>query len=422
MSTTETTQQERKLETILSRENLEMAWSVVKRNDGAAGVDRKTISATDEHLKKHWPDILDKLMTGQYKPAAIRAVQIPKANGGIRTLGIPTVQDRLIQQAIHQVLSAELDPTMSEHSYGFRPNRSAHDAVTAARAHIAQGKDWVVDIDLKSFFDQVNHDRLMSLLGKQVRDKRVLALIGRYLRAPLRQADGTQEKRTRGTPQGGPLSPLLANLYLDPLDKELEKRGIAFVRYADDIALFLSSERAAQRVLDGLKDWLRKHLDLEVNEDKSGAGPSSGSQLLGFRIHESGDVSIAPKALQKLKDRVRQLWDARQSLTSQELRAQWHRYIHGWWNYFNYANWQREVQTLSGWIRRHMRKCFWQRWHNRAGRRNTLLRLGIKGRALGVAGCRRGAWPMARHVVVNQALKTQTLNRYGFVLPWALAG
>ena len=318
--------QTHKLEEILSRENLELAWSVVKRNGGAAGVDRKTISATGEHLKRHWPDILAKLMAGQYKPAATRAVQIPKANGGIRTLGIPTVQDRLIQQAIHQVLSAELDPGMSEHSYGFRPGRSAHDAVNAARAHVAQGKSWVVDIDLKSFFDQVNHDRLMTLLGKQVRDKRVLALIGRYLRAPLRQADGTQERRTRGTPQGGPLSPLLANIYLDPLDKELERRGIAFVRYADDIALFLSSERAAQRVLGNLKDWLRKHLDLEVNEDKSGAGPSSGSQLLGFRIHESGDVSIAPKALHKLKERVRELWDARQSLTSEELRAQWQRY------------------------------------------------------------------------------------------------
>jgi len=418
MSNTETN----KLEMILSRENLDMAWSVVKRNDGAAGVDRKTISATDEHLKRHWPDIHDKLMAGQYKPAAIRAVQIPKASGGVRTLGIPTVQDRLIQQAIHQILSAELDPLMSEHSYGFRPNRSAHDAVSAARVHVAQGKSWVVDIDLKSFFDQVNHDRLMSLLSKQVRDKRVLALIGRYLRAPLRQADGTQHKRTRGTPQGGPLSPLLANLYLDPLDKELEKRGIAFVRYADDIALFLSSERAAQRILESLKDWLKKHLDLEINEDKSGAGPSSGSQLLGFRIHASGAVSIAPKALQKLKEKVRQLWDARQSLTSHELREQWQRYIGGWWNYFRYANWQGGVKKLSGWIRRHMRKCFWQRWHNRAGRRAALKRLGVKGRALGVAGCRRGAWLMARHIVVNQALKTRTLNQYGFALPWALAG
>lgn len=419
MSNTET--RANKLEQILSRENVELAWSVVKRNDGAAGVDRKTISATDEHLKRHWPEILDKLMAGKYQPAAIRAVQIPKANGGIRTLGIPTVQDRLIQQAIHQVLSAELDPLMSEHSYGFRPNRSAHDAVSAARTHVAQGKRWVVDIDLKSFFDHVNHDRLMSLLGTHTRDKRVLALIGRYLRAPLRQTDGTQHKRTRGTPQGGPLSPLLANIYLDPLDKELEKRGIAFVRYADDIALFLSSERAALRVLENLTIWIKKHLDLEINEDKSGAGPSSGSQLLGFRIHESGNVSVAPKALQKLKATVRQLWNARQSLTSEELRAQWQRYIQGWWNYFSYANWQSEVKKLSGWIRRHMRKCFWQRWHNRAGRRNALERLGVSGRALGVAGCRRGAWPMSRHVVVNQALSTARLNRHGFGLPWALA-
>jgi len=422
MSTTETTTQTHKLEEILTRENLELAWSVVKRNGGAAGVDRKTIHETGEHLKRHWPGIRTKLMAGQYQPAAIRAVQIPKANGGIRTLGIPTVQDRLIQQAIHQVLSAELDPGMSEHSYGFRPRRSAHDAVSAARAHVAEGKSWVVDIDLKSFFDQVNHDRLMTLLGKQVRDKRVLALIGRYLRAPLRQADGTQMRRTRGTPQGGPLSPLLANIYLDPLDKELARRGIAFVRYADDIALFLSSERAAQRVLANLTDWLRKHLELEVNEHKSGAGPSSGSQLLGFRIHESGDVSISPKALQKLKASVRELWDARQSRTSEELRAQWRRYIGGWWNYFGYANRQREVQNLSGWIRRHMRKCFWLRWHNRAGRRNALSRLGIKGGALGMAGSRTGAWPMARHVVVQRALKTATLNRYGLACPWELAG
>lgn len=218
------------------------------------------------------------------------------------------------------------------------------------------------------------------------------------------------------------MSPLLANLYLDPLDKELERRGIAFVRYADDIALFLSSERAAQRVLESAKAWLKAQLDLDVNEDKSGAGPSGDSQLLGFRIHESGDVSASPKALVRLKARVRQLWDARQSLTSEELRAQWQRYITGWWNYFGYANWRWRVKALSGWIRRHMRKCFWLRWHNRQGRRNALCRLGVSGRRLGVAGCRRGAWPMSRHVVVQQALKTATLNRYGFTLPWELAG
>lgn len=414
--------EEVKLEAILSPQNLKKAWAAVKRNDGAAGVDRKTIDDTKAHLKQHWPGIREKIANGNYQPAAVRAVEIPKANGGSRMLGIPTVQDRLLQQALHQKLSEVFEPKMSEHSYGFRPNRSAHDAVTAARGYVAQGKIWVVDIDLKSFFDQVNHDRLMNMVSREVHDKRILKLIGRYLRAPLRHADGRQEKRLRGTPQGGPLSPLLANIYLDPLDKELEQRGIAFVRYADDIALFHSSERSAHRALAGIKAWLAKHLELEVNEAKSGAGPSGGSQLLGFRIHETGNVSIAPKALQRFKERVRQLWDARQSLKSEELRTQWQRYITGWWNYFGYADWRQEVTSLSGWIRRHMRKCFWLRWHNRAGRYHALWRLGVRGRGLKVAGCRRGAWPMATHVVVNQALKTVTLNRFGFKLPWELAG
>jgi hypothetical protein len=238
----------------------------------------------------------------------------------------------------------------------------------------------------------------------------------------MRHSDGKQEKRLKGTPQGGPLSPLLANIYLDPLDKELERRGIAFVRYADDIALFLSSERSAQRALQSITEWLAKHLELQINEDKSGYGPSGKSQLLGFRIHESANVSIAPKAIQRLKERVRQLWDARQSLKGTEIRTQWQRYIRGWWNYFGQANWQDEVKKLSGWIRRHMRKYFWQRWHNRAGRYNALKRLGITGRALGVAGSRRGAWPMAIHVTINQALKTRKLNHAGLTLPWELAG
>jgi RNA-directed DNA polymerase len=409
------------LEALLAPDNVNNAWAAVKRNDGAAGVDRKTIRDTHTHLKQHWPGIRDTLLRGDYRPAAVRAVEIPKASGGSRLLGIPTVQDRLLQQALNQSLSAVFDPLMSDNSFGFRPKRCAHDAVTRARRYVAQGKIWVVDIDLKSFFDQVNHDRLMNLISPKVRDKRILKLIGRYLRAPLRHADGRQEKRLRGTPQGGPLSPLLANIYLDPLDKELEQRGIAFVRYADDIALFYSSERAAERALQSIKAWLKKHLELDINEEKSGTGPSGDSQLLGFRIHETGNVSIAPKAVKRMKERVRELWDARQSKTSEELRTQWRRYIIGWWNYFGYADWRREVTQLSGWIRRHMRKCFWLRWHNRAGRYQALRRLGVRGRGLNVAGCRRGAWRMAIHVVVNQALKTATFNRFGFGLPWELA-
>lgn len=409
------------LELILSKENMEAAWAAVARNDGAAGVDRKSVAQTKAHLQRHWAIIRETLLKDAYKPAAVRAVEIPKASGGTRTLGIPNVQDRLIQQALHQMLSKVFEPQMSEHSYGFRPGRSQHDAVTAARMFVQSGKKWVVDIDLKSFFDQVCHDRLMNMIRPNVEDKRVRKLIGGYLRAPMRFADGRQEKRPKGTPQGGPLSPLLANIYLTPLDRELEHRGIAFVRYADDVALFLSSERAAKRALESITVWLKKVLDLEVNMAKSGSGPSGGSQLLGFRVHESGNVSIAPKAITRLKDKVRQLWDARQSLKTEELRDQWQRYIGGWWNYFGYANWRGSVKRLSGWIRRHIRKCFWLRWHNRKGRYNALHRLGVRGKALGVAGTRTGAWPMSRHIVVNQALKTKTLNRYGFSLPWELA-
>jgi RNA-directed DNA polymerase len=410
------------LESVLARENLATAWKAVKRNDGGPGVDRKTIRETQVHLKEHWGRIQEKLLSGTYQPAAVRVAEIAKPNGGIRRLGIPTVQDRVIQQALHQVLSAAFDSAMSEHSYGFRPNRSAHDAVQAARGYVKQGKHWVVDIDLKNFFDQVNHDRLMQGLRARIADKRVLGLIARYLRAPMREADGREQRRERGVPQGAPVSPVLSNLYLDPLDRELERRGIAFVRYADDIAVFVSSERAAQRVLESVTAWLSRHLDVEVNIEKSGTGRSEDGALLGFRIHANGDVSPAPKAMERLKGRVRELWDARQSVRLVELRANWRRYIEGWWGYFGYANNRRPVTSLSGWIRRHMRKYFWLRWHDWRGRRNALVRLGIRGKALGVASTRRGAWRMARHHVMQTALRNRTLEGAGFILPWLLAG
>jgi len=382
----------------------------IRKQDYAEGLDER-LAALSQRLRRN-----------AYRPLPARRSDIEKDNGSKRPLDIPTVQDRLIQQALHRVLNAAFDQEMSAQSWGFRPGRSAHDAVTAARGYVAEGKDWVVDIDLASFFDQVNHDRLMHLLGERISDQRIMTLIGRYLRAPMDTGDGRQVRRSRGTPQGGPLSPLLANLYLDVLDRELVRRGLSFVRYADDIAVFVSSERAAKRVLERLTRWLHQHLDLEVNAAKSGAHRTEDTALLGFRIHPDGPVSPAPKAIERLKERVRMLWDARQSLTTQQLRDQWQRYITGWWNYYGYANGRREVHALSGWIRRHMRKCFWLRWHNRHGRRKALERLGVRGRALGVAGSRRGAWFMARHVVVNQALKTATLSRYGLILPWTLAG
>lgn len=409
------------LEAVLAVENLRGAWLAVKANDGAPGVDKMGMEQSARHLREHWETIRAKLMAGEYKPGAVRAVKIPKASGGERQLGIPNIVDRVIQQAIHQILSPEWETDFSDHSHGFRPKRSAHDAVKAAASYVKEGKTWMVDIDLKNFFDQIDHDKLMHQLRGKVRDKRLRALIGAYLRAPMQDAEGRKTKRWKGTPQGGPLSPLLANIYLHPLDQELEKRGLSFVRYADDIAIFASSQRSAERIYEGVVEWIEKNLKLEVNREKSGVGPSGGSSLLGFRVYEDGRVGVSPKAVSKLKERVRRMWEARQSLTSEQLRDRWQRYIRGWWNYFRAADWQREVTDLSGWIRRHMRKCFWLRWKTPQGRINAMKRLGIRGRPLGLGHSGRGAWPMARHVTLQQALPNRTLTRYGFIIPWQVA-
>jgi len=261
----------------------------------------------------------------------------------------------------------------------------------------------------------------MHQLRGRIEDKRLRALIGAYLRAPMQEADGKKVKRWKGTPQGGPLSPVLANIYLDPLDKELEKRGVSFVRYADDIAIYASSQRSAERIYERIVEWIEKNLKLEVNREKSGVGPSGGSSLLGFRIDEEGRIGVSPKSIKKLKERVRQMWDAKQSLTSEQLRDQWQQYIRGWWNYFQLADWRREVTRLSGWVRRHMRKCFWNRWKTPQGRINAMRRLGVKGRALGLGYTGRGAWATARSPALQQALKNKVLNHYGFIVPWEVA-
>ncbi len=409
------------MEAVLEEENLRAAAAAVKANAGAPGVDGMGVEGLESHLREHWEKIARKLLAGEYRPAAVRAVTIPKTNGGQRLLGIPTVLDRLITQAISQVMGAEFESDFSPNSYGFRPKRNAHDAVRAAQGYVAGGKKWVVDIDLKNFFDQVNHDRLMTMIGRKVRDKRVMALIGRYLRAPMQGANGSRQPRRAGTPQGSPLSPLLANIYLDPLDKELEKRGVAFVRYADDIAIFAASQRAAERILESLIHWLKKELGLEVNREKTGTGSSGEGSLLGFRLFEDGHIGVSPKAIARLKLEVRRCWSGQQNRTSRELREQWQSYIRGWWNYFSLADWRREVTDQSGWIRRHIRKCFWLRWHNARGRINALQRLGVRGCGLGIGYSSRGAWALARHPVMHQALSGHTLRRYGLTLPWELA-
>lgn len=409
------------LETVLSSENMREAWRSVKANDGAPGVDGLDAKATLEHLRTHWGGIRAKLLAGEYKPGAVRAVDIPKASGGTRRLGIPNVQDRLIQQAIHRTLSPLWEAEFSGHSHGFRPGRSAHDAIREAQGYIREGKVWIINIDLKGFFDEVSHDILMRLVALKVRDKRLLRLIGRYLRAAMQFPDRSREKRTKGTPQGGPLSPLLANIYLDPLDKEMEARGLSFVRYADDIAVFASSERSAARILKRLIKWIEKHLKIPVNRDKSGSGPVEQSALLGFRLGRDGGVYVSPKSIAELKTEVRRLWDARQNRTEEGLAAQWGKFINGWWEYFKIADSGYEPRNLSGWIRRHMRKCFWLRWRTPKGRLNALARHGVKGRSLGIAYTGLGAWRVARSHAMQHALKNSTLNAMGLSMPWDFA-
>ena len=408
------------MEQVAGRENAQNALDAVIRNKGAAGIDRMTTEQLGKHVREHGQTILAKLLAGKYVPSPVKRVEIPKPNGGKRMLGIPTVVDRWIQQMLLQVLQPIFDPTFNAHSHGFRPGRSAHDAVREAQAYMRSGKDWVVDMDITKFFDHVNHDILMTRIGQTIRDKRVLRLIGSYLRSGV-MVQGVVMESEEGTPQGGPLSPLLANLYLDALDRELEKRGLAFSRYADDCNIYVGSRKAAERVLESITQWIKKHLRLEVNATKSGVGRPWERKFLGFRINPEGKIEAAPQSVEKLKEKVRQMWRSCQSLSSIELRDQWRAFMRGWWGYYRLAEDRRNIVKLEGWIRRHIRKCFWERWHHWKGRLRMLKKLGLRGKQLKVAHSSKGAWPIARSPSLQTALNNAVLKRYGFVLPSDLA-
>jgi group II intron reverse transcriptase/maturase len=283
-----------------------------------------------------------------------------------------------------------------------------------------EGKDWVVDLDISAFFDEVDHDILMTKLGRKVRDKRLLSLIGSYLRAPI-QIDGRLEKRSKGTPQGGPLSPLLANIYLDTLDKELKSRGLSYCRYADDVAIFVRSERSGERILANLTDWIAKHLKLRVNATKSGVGRPWNGKFLGFRINGKGQIAPAKASLEKLKAKVREAWNAQISVSLGERIENWRRYIRGWWNYFQVCEQRHGIFRLEGWMRRHMRKYFWQRWHNKQGRLNALRRLGAKPYHQKQASGSVGTWRLARSPMLQTVLSKARLYRWGLYVPSDLA-
>src|SRR5438445_10403812 len=409
------------MEEVVGPESYGKALKAVVANDGSPGVDGMTTKELSGHLKEHWEKIQAKLMAGSNIPSPVKRKEIRKENGGgMRMLGIPTVLDRFIQQMILQAMTPIWEPRFSEHSYGFRPGRQAADAVRAAQGYATKGRDWVVDIDITKFFDHVNWDILMGKLGQVIRNKRVLKLIGKYLRAGA-MADGVVVKSVEGTPQGGPLSPLLANIYLDALDRELEGRGLAFSRYADDCNIYVSSQRAAERVLASITEWIKKHLRLEVNATKSGVGRAWERKFLGFRINPQGKIEAAPQSVERFKTKVRELWRSCQSQTSVELRDRWRAYVRGWWGYFRLAEERRNLFGLEGWIRRHIRSCFWQRWDNWRGRLRKLRSLGLSGRLLKVAHSSKGAWRIAASPSLQTALSNAVLRRYGFWMPSDLA-
>ena len=352
------------LEQVLSRENMVTAWKRVKANKGSAGVDGLSIEQTAEVLKTQWPRIREELQSGHYRPQAVRRVEIPKPGGGIRELGIPTVGDRLIQQALLQVLQPLIDPTFSEFSYGFRPGRSAQDAVQKAQRYVQDGYQIVVDVDLEKFFDRVNHDTLMDRLAKRIADKRILRLIRRYLQAGI-MANGVMMERSEGTPQGSPLSPLLANVLLDEVDKELEQRGHRFARYADDSNVYIRSRRAGERVLRSLRRLYAK-LHLKVNESKTAVGPVFGGKFLGYCFrrwsNKTVKIAVAPKALETFKQRIREITRRSGGRSLTQVAEQLRLYLPGWKSYFHLAQTPKTFRDLDSWIRHRLRAVQLKHW------------------------------------------------------------
>jgi RNA-directed DNA polymerase len=395
-------------ERVFSRDNLARALRRVERNAGAAGVDGMSTEQLRPWLHLHWSEVRGALDAGTYRPQPVRQVEIPKPDGGVRLLGVPTVLDRLVQQALVQVLEPLFDPGFSEHSYGFRPGRSAHQAVEAARGYVADGYRWVVDVDLERFFDRVNHDKLMHRVSRRVADRRVLKLVHRYLQAGVMVA-GVRQPSAEGTPQGSPLSPLLSNIMLDDLDRELEARGHRFVRYADDLRVFVRSERAAHRVLDGVTDVVEGRLKLKVNRQKSSVSTASAATLLGFGFYFAVGgkvgVRVAPKAWKRLKVRLRALTRRTWGVSMEHRIAKLNRFIAGWCAYFTIADGRKRFEAVDKWLRRRLRQVRWTEWKRYSARRRNLRATGMsEDDAARWAASSKGPWRIAGSPVLQRAL------------------
>jgi RNA-directed DNA polymerase len=383
------------MEAVVERKNMMAALQRVEANKGSAGMDDMAVERLRPHLREHWPDIKEQLLAGTYIPSPVRRVEIPKPDGrGMRQLGIPTVLDRLIQQALHQVMLPVFDENFSESSYGFRPGRSAHQAVLAARSHVASGRRWVVDLDLEKFFDRVNHDVLMARVARKVKDKRVLGLIRRYLQAGV-LVGGVVSQRIEGTPQGGPLSPLLSNILLDDLDKELERRGHAFCRYADDCNIYVRSKRAGDRVLAGVTQFFAQRLKLKVNQTKSAVARPWVRKFLGYSMtfHMQPRLKVAPASVKRFKRKLKERFRTGRGRNLARFITELTPVLRGWVNYFRFAQVKGVFEELDGWIRRKLRGILWRQWKRPFRRAKNLMRRGLaKVRAWKSATNGRGPW------------------------------
>lgn len=397
---------------VLSTANLREAWRQVRSNRGAAGVDGITIEGYSDWIRPRWASVRQQLIDGSYQPSPVKRARIPKDDGTQRLLGIPTVLDRVIQQAIVQVLSPLFDPSFSEYSYGFRPKRSAHNALRHVRQCCLQGHRITVDIDLSKFFDRVNHDKLMTLLGRRIRDKALLRLIGRYLRAGV-QEGSTLLPSHEGVPQGGPLSPLLSNVMLDPLDKELTVRGHRFARYADDLIIMVKSIRAGKRVLAGVTRFIERDLKLKVNAEKSQVVMCSQCKFLGFRIH-GRNLRWHPRSIEKFKYRVRALTNRTWGVSMERKIRELSTFLRGWINYYGIGNQYQLCVDLDHWIRRRIRMCYWKQWRKPRTKIRNLIKLGLPARAAIACGLSsKSWWHSAKSHGINAALSKQYLKAHG---------
>jgi RNA-directed DNA polymerase len=406
---------EQLMEEVCERENCKQALKRVKANKGSAGVDGMTVQQLPDFLKQYWPAIREQLLSGTYQPQPVRRVEIPKPDGGVRKLGIPTVLDRFIQQAVMQVLQGRWDRTFSDHSYGFRPGRSAHQAVAAAQQYIAEGYRWCVDLDLEKFFDRVSHDKLMARIETRVGDRRMLKLIRSFLKAGVMEG-GLVSPVDEGTPQGGPLSPLLSNIVLDEFDRELERRGLRFARYADDSNIYVRSRRAGERVMASITRFITTTLKLKVNEQKSAVARPWERKFLGFSFTWDREPRrrIAPKAVVRFKQKVRELTRRTRGVSVEKMAEELGRYLRGWIGYFGYSQTPSVLEELERWVRHRLRSVIWKQWKRGSVRFAELRKRGVNhDLAAKTAGSAHGPWRLANSWALSYALPNAYFDSLG---------